>query len=75
MYSDLILGFLFLIFALLFAKRAIYYWLTDIDELYSDYRNSTDFGYPYFRRLLAMKRFFYAFLLLLFIALGVFFIS
>ena len=54
--KDLVYIVVSLVLGLFFASKALKFFLTPEEDLYSDYRNKYDYGRNLFRRMLFAKR-------------------
>ena len=69
----LVYGFLALVFGVFFLSITLRLFLTPVDDLYSNFRNTKDTGFDRFKRELLFKRIFFALLAVVFLSLaGVF---
>ena len=61
---------IFMLLGGFFLSKCLKYFFTPTDDLYSDFRNTKDYGYEKFIRELWFKRIVFAILAILFLGIG-----
>ena len=68
--QDFILLAIFILLGGFFLAKCLKYFFTPLDDLYSDFRNTKDYGYEKFLREIWFKRIVYISLAALFLGMG-----